>query len=158
MKLKIIVLCAVVLLVATLGLSQQQPHPQPGQPGQPPPAHGPDPIGQNLFPPELIMQNRQAIGLSDEQKTAIRDELVKASTRFSELQWQMQDEIETMANLTKAPVIDEQRALAQLDKILSIERDVKRAQFTVSIRIKNKLTADQQAKLQEIQRNMHVPR
>lgn len=130
--------------------------PQPAQPyiAPQPPVPPADPLGQNLFPPELVMQHKQEIGLTDEQKAAIREELLKASTRFNELQFQMQDEMENLVSLTKGTTIDEQRVLAQLDKVLSIEREVKRAQIAVSVRIKNKLTAEQQARLQEL-RHIH---
>src|SRR5690242_10819168 len=70
-------------------------HPMPQhapRPGQPPrPAGPPDPLEQNLYPPEMVMQHRQEIGLTDEQHNAIRQELRKASTRFNELQFQMED-------------------------------------------------------------------
>src|SRR5947209_4510387 len=137
MKLKIIGLFALIFTVGFVAWSQQPPQgqppqgPQPVQPAQP---HPPDPLAQNLFPPELVMQHRQALGLSDEQKNAIKDEVLKASTRFTELQWQMQDEMETMASLTKGATVDEQRVLAELDKILGIEREVKRTQLSLTIR------------------------
>ena len=164
MKLKLIGLFAIVLALVVVALSQQPPD----TPGPPPPAHQgtphppqpprpPDPIGQNLFPPELVMQNRQALGLSEEQKAAIKDELMKASARFNDLSWQMQDEMETMANLTKGTTVDEQRVLAQLDKILNIEREVKRTQISLSIRLKNKLTAEQQSQLQQLQQMQPRP-
>jgi Spy/CpxP family protein refolding chaperone len=46
--------------------------------------------------------------------------------------------------------VDEQQTLAQLDKILNIEREIKRAQFTLLIQIKNRLTPEQRARLMEI--------
>ena len=153
MKLKVIGLCVVLLTAAFVALSQQAPQP----PQAPQPRHPPDPLAQNLFPPDLIMQHRQALGLSDEQKNAIKDEVIKASTRFSELQWQMQDEMETMANLTKGANVDEQRVLAELDKVLAVEREIKRTQLSLTIRIKNKLTAEQQNKLQEMQHRAPEP-
>jgi Spy/CpxP family protein refolding chaperone len=55
------------------------------------------------------MQHRRELGLTDEQKAAIRDDALKASTRFTELQWQMQDEMETMATLMKSATVDEQK-------------------------------------------------
>ena len=176
MKSKVIWLCAIVLAAAVIALSQDAPQPgpsqqpaqpgpqpsapppqaarphQPGQPQQPPqPGQPSDPIAENLFPPELVMQHRQELGLTDEQRAAIKDEAIKASTRFSELQWQMQDEMETMDNLTKGSTVDEAQVLAELDKILNLERDLKRTQLTVAIRIKNKLTADQQNQLRSMQ-------
>jgi Spy/CpxP family protein refolding chaperone len=121
------------------------------------PPHPPnDPLAENLFPPELVMQHKQAIGLTDGQKASIRDELIKASTRFSELQFQMQDEMEVLVGLTKATTVDEQRVLAQLDKVLAIEREVKRTQLAISIRVKNKLTAEQQTQLKELQHFGHL--
>lgn len=151
MKLRIIGLCAILLAAVVVAVSQQPPQPAQAvgpHPTQPP--RGPDPIGQNLFPPDLVMQNRQAIGLTENQKAAIKDELMKASVKFNELNWQMQDEMETMSNLTKGVTVDEGGVLAQLDKILAIEREVKRTQLTLSIRIKNKLTAEQQTQLQQM--------
>lgn len=151
MRLKVIGLLVFLFVVAAVAVSQQAPHP-------PQPSRGHDPIAENLFPPEMVMTHRKALALSEEQKNAIKDETMKASARFSELQWQMQDEMETMVELTKAANIDEQRVLAQLDKILAIEREVKRTQLTLAIRIKNKLTPDQQAKLHQIQRHDLQPR
>lgn len=130
------------------GQPMPQHAPPPGQPPRPP--EPPDPLAQNLFPPEMVMQHRQEIGLTDEQHNAIRQELRKASTRFNELQFQMEDEMETMQKLTKAAAVDEQKVLAQLDKILNIEREIKRTQLQVSVRIKNKLTEEQQTKLREL--------
>ncbi len=152
MKLRIIGLFVLLLTVAFVASSQQTPQPpqspHPTQPPQPP--HPQDPLAENLFPPDLVMQHRQALGLSDEQKNAIKDEVIKASTRFTELQWQMQDEMETISNLTKGATVDEGRVLAELDKVLGIEREIKRTQLSLAIRIKNKLTAEQQNKLQEM--------
>lgn len=98
------------------------------------------------------MQHRQEIGLTDEQNIAIRQVLRNASSRFNELQWQMEDEMETMNKMTRAAAVDEQKVMAELDKILNIEREVKRTQLLVSVRIKNKLTAEQQTRLQELRR------
>jgi Spy/CpxP family protein refolding chaperone len=46
--------------------------------------------------------------------------------------------------------VDEAAVLAQVDKILALERDVKRTQLSLVVRIKNLLTEPQQAKLNEL--------
>lgn len=138
MKLRLYVACAFLLLAACAVRAQQ---PQPPQP---------DPIGENLFPPELVMQNQQAIGLGEDQRNSIKSEIQKAQAHFTDLQWQLQGEAETMASLLKSPRADEQQVLAQLDKILNIEREIKRAQITLVVRIKNILTPEQQARLREL--------
>src|SRR5690349_18465193 len=106
---------------------------------------GPDPIAENLFPPELVMAHQKAIDLSDAQKTSIRAELLKAQTRFTELQWQLQDAMEGLVSLLKQSSADESGVMTQLDKVLSSEREIKRTQISLLVRIKNKLTPDQQA-------------
>jgi len=110
------------------------------------------PLKDYLFPPEIVMQNQQAIGLSDDQKAYLKTELRQAQVRFTELQWKLQDEMERFVALLKPAKVDEQQALAQLEKVLAAERDVKHTQMSLLIRIKDHLTPDQQSKLQEIQR------
>jgi Spy/CpxP family protein refolding chaperone len=109
-----------------------------------------DPIGENLFPPELLMQYQKEIALSEAQKSAIKSELQKAQMRFTEMQWRLQSEVETMASLIKQARVDEQQVMAQLDKVLSLEREIKKAQLALVIRIKNNLTPQQQSQLIEI--------
>jgi Spy/CpxP family protein refolding chaperone len=40
--------------------------------------------------------------------------------------------------------------MSQLDKVLNSEREIKRTQISLLIRIKNKLTPEQQAQLQKL--------
>ena len=109
-----------------------------------------DPLGENMFPPELVMQHQQALGLTEEQKTLLKTELRQAQARFTELQWQLQDEMEKMVELVKQDRVDESQTLAQLDKILNLEHEIKRAQIALLVRIKNRLSPEQQVKLREI--------
>jgi Spy/CpxP family protein refolding chaperone len=113
------------------------------QPGQ-------DPLGQSFFAPELVMQHQEDIGLTSEQKTSIRTEIRDAQMKFTDLQWKLQDEMEKMVSLVRQPRVDEQQTLAQLEKILAMEREMKRAQIALLVHIKNRLTPDQQAKLEDI--------
>ncbi len=106
-----------------------------------------DPIGQSFFAPELVMQHQEAIGLSAEQKDYFKTEIRQAQLKFTELQWKLQDEMEKLVTLARQPHVDEQQILTQLEKLLAVEREVKREQVTLLVRIKNKLTPEQQGKL-----------
>jgi Spy/CpxP family protein refolding chaperone len=128
---------AALLLILTSWLGAQQP-----------PA--PDPLSDLLFPPELVMSRQNAIGLSDAQKTYLRAEMLKAQTRFTELQWQLQDGMEALIGLLKQSKADEAQVAAQLDKVLASEREIKRAQISLLVRIKNNLTPEQQHRLQTL--------
>ncbi len=163
MRARIFTFCVGFFVGAGFALAQQPPSEGiPGEPGQyappqayagprpPVPPQGHDPIGENLFPPELVMAHQKTIGLDDAQKTAIRSELLKTQTQFTELQWQLQDAMESLVALLKEDKADEAQVLAQLDKVLNTEREVKRAQIRLAVRIKNKLTPEQLARLRQI--------
>jgi Spy/CpxP family protein refolding chaperone len=66
------------------------------------------------------------------------------------LQWQLHDEMEKLVEMVKQDRVDESKTLAQLDKLLNLEREVKRAQIALFIKIKNILSPEQLAKLREI--------
>jgi Spy/CpxP family protein refolding chaperone len=115
---------------------------------QQPPAS--DPLSDLMFPPELVMARQNAISLNDAQKTYLRAEVLKAQTRFTELQWQLQDAMEGLTALLKQPKADEAQVSTQLDKVLASEREIKRAQISLLVRIKNNLTPEQQHRLQAL--------
>src|SRR5882762_9967540 len=143
---------AAAILLSVVLVSAQQPEPsQPRSQQQPqPPPPPPDPLGDAIFPPDMVMQHQRELGLTDDQKTFMRGEINRTTTRFNELQWQMQDAMEALHETMKANSVNEQLALSQLDKVLDQEREVKRAHMELAIRIKNKLTPEQQAKLQSM--------
>jgi len=109
-----------------------------------------DPIGQSFFAPELVIQHQEAIGLSAEQKDYLKTEIRQAQLKFTEMQWKLQDEMEKLVALVKQPRVDEQQVLGQLERLLTAEREIKRQQVTLLVRIKNKLTPEQQGKLVEM--------
>lgn len=124
------------LLLAAVTVAAQQP--------------GSDPIGEAFFPPELVMQHQQTIGLTEQQKTFLKTTLRKAQTQFTELQWQLSDESEKLVALVKQEPVDEQAVLAQLDRVLNAEREIKRTQLSLVIQIRNNLTPEQRARLTEL--------
>jgi Spy/CpxP family protein refolding chaperone len=141
MKLAILALATLMLSASTVLRAQQ--------PG------GQDPIGANLFPPELVMQHQQEIGLTDEQRSYITGEIQQAQKRATDLQWQLQREVETMAGLLQHDTVDEARTMAQLDRVLAAEREIKRIQLTLVVRIRNRLTSDQRARLTALRGAAH---
>lgn len=127
------------LMFVTGALAAQQ------QPPQPTPPPGPDPIAGNLFPPELIMQNQSAINLSEPQRNAMIAEIQRTQTVAAGIQWRLQANVERLGAIMHQPKIDETQALVQLDSVLSLEREMKRTQITLLVRLKNQLTPEQQA-------------
>ena len=55
-----------------------------------------------------------------------------------------------MIGLLKQSKADEAQVAAQLDKVLAAEREIKRAQISLLVRIKNNLPPEQQHRLQAL--------
>jgi Spy/CpxP family protein refolding chaperone len=134
---------AFVLSAASVGA-------QGAPPGQRGPGPQPDDWGRNFFPPELVMQHQSEIGLQDSQRAALTSALQQAQGTFMDLQWKLSAEGEKMGRLLQGAQVDENQVLEEVDRILALEREMKRAQISLMVRIKNTLTAAQQAKLAEV--------
>ena len=134
-------LVAALVLLAIGAAAQQPTTPQP----QPPKAD--DPLARVLFPPELVMQHQQDIALRAEQRAVITKAIQDFQTKVVDLQWRMQDQSQRLAGMLEKASVDQAAALAQVDEVLGVEREVKRAHMTLLIQIKNALSAEQQAKL-----------
>lgn len=130
---------ALALTVFAVAAVAQQPTTPPPQPE--------DPLARVLFPPELVMQYQQDIALRAEQRAVITKAIQDFQSKVVDLQWRMQDQSQRLATLLDKPSVDPVAALAQVDEVLGVEREVKRAHMTLLIQIKNTLSAEQQARL-----------
>jgi Spy/CpxP family protein refolding chaperone len=147
----------VTTVFATLTLiasAQNAAAQQPGVPGGAQPAsqqqRATDPLMRFLFPPELIMQHQSEISLTDAQRTAITTAMQQAQGKFVDMQFKLSGEGEKLGRLLQGSSVDESQVLEQVDRILALERELKRAQVGLLVRLKNVLTAQQQAKLGQL--------
>lgn len=109
-----------------------------------------DPFSGAFFPPELILQTRDQIGFSQDQLMAFQALVEKTQPRSNELQQRLERETAALAALAKPERVTEAPLLAQLDKVLDAERDLKHLHIGLLVAIKNLLTPDQQEKLRAI--------
>ena len=100
-----------------------------------------------LYPPEVVMEHQNELGLSESQRQVLRQEVPQATARFTELQWRLSAETERLATLLHGPVVAEREVLEQVDRVLALERDLKRTKIALLVRIKNTLTPEQQARV-----------
>jgi Spy/CpxP family protein refolding chaperone len=96
------------------------------------------------------MQHQQAIRLTSEQRTSISQGIRDFQLKVVDLQWKMQEEAQKLTELVQGPRVDEAQTLAQVDRVLGVEREIKRAHMALLVRIKNTLTAEQQGTLTTI--------
>ena len=109
-----------------------------------------DPLAGAFFPPELILLARDQIGLTQTQQEAFRNRTEKTQPRSDELRGKLERETAALVTLAKQKRVDEAAIMAQLDKVLDAERELKHLHIGLMVAIKNLLTPEQQAKLREI--------
>ena len=114
------------------------------------PPSGPPPFLRFVFPPKLVMEHQQEIGLTPAQVDAIKKAMNEAQQQLVDLQWRLDAESEALGKLLADDHVDEAAVLAKLDRVTSIERQVKKANFALLVRIKNQLDPQQQAKLRAL--------
>lgn len=110
----------------------------------------PEPIAENFFPPELLINHAEEIGIDPQHMQAIQAKVHEDRKQFGELQQNLQRQTAALGEILRQPHPDEQESLAQLDKVLAAERDIKRVQLTLSLAIRNQLTPEQFAKAKEL--------
>lgn len=109
-----------------------------------------DQLGRLFFPPELVMSNQDAIGLTTAQRSAVQNAMKDAQGTFVDAQFKLSGEMEKLKALLGSTPTDEAKVLEQIDRVLSLEREVKRAQLSLMIRIKNQLSDQQRAMLMKL--------
>jgi len=136
----------------------QQPMIGPPMDG-PPPASGSGGrnMGGSFFPVEMVMRNQKAISLTAEQQQTLQESMQKSSPQFTQLQWKLSAEEESLDTLIKEQTPDTGKVLAQLDKVLLIENEMKRLQLGLMLAVKNVLTPEQVATLAEIRQRERPP-
>jgi Spy/CpxP family protein refolding chaperone len=116
---------------------------------------GSDPLAGAVIPPDVVMSHQQELGLSAAQRSAIQADVENAQERFAHAQWQLAAAMEKLASILKQSHVDQAKALAQLDTVLGFERQIKHAQITLMIQVKNTLTVQQQATARQLAAGKH---
>ena len=109
-----------------------------------------DPFAGAFFPPEVVLVTRDRIGMTKAQQEAFRAAVEKAQPQSHALRAKLERETAALSALAKAQPVDEAVLLAQLDKVLDLERELKHLHLGLLVAIKNLLTPAQQAQLREI--------
>ena|SRR5690348_231247 len=101
-------------------------------------------------PPDLLLRNDAKLGLTPEQRSAIRQEVQQLQIKIVPLESRRSDEEARLGNMLGRDRVAESEALTQLDRVLAVEREIKRAQLAVLVRVENVLTPEQQKMLKSL--------
>ncbi|HEX7038379.1 MAG TPA: periplasmic heavy metal sensor [Pseudomonadales bacterium] len=102
-----------------------------------------------LFPPTLIMQRQQELGLTEQQEETIKAELREFQSRVVDVQWDLQSNQGELEAILAEDRIDPDAARAAIDKVLNAENTLKKMHLMLLVRIRNALTPEQIDKLGE---------
>lgn len=108
--------------------------------------HGGPPMDRSLFPPDLILSNQIALGLTDDQTASIKKMINETHQKVLDAQTALQRTTEQLHTELSATKVNEAAALSFATQTMELEQQIKTAHMTLLIRIKNMLTPDQQTK------------
>ena len=102
-----------------------------------------------LYPPDMIMRHQQRLGISDQQRREITDAVKRFQSEVADLQWDLQGEQQDLKQILAGHPIPLDDTLTKVEGVLNAESEFKQAHFRLLITIKNVLTADQVAQIEE---------
>lgn len=111
-------------------------------------------IARHLYPPQMVMRFSDDIGITEAQRKAFLKEIKLTQSEVTDLQFAMHAEAGKLSKLVAAKKVDEKKALAQSDRVMTMESKVKRKHLRLLIRIKNLLTAQQRVALDKMKKKM----
>jgi len=112
-----------------------------------------------LFSPQFLRRHQHELQMTKEQRTYIVQQINQAQSEFTPMQWRLEDEIRKLSNLVENRAADEAAIIEQLDTVLDLEKQIKRQQLLLAVRIRNKLSEDQLRKLRDLRmRSFSEPR
>jgi Spy/CpxP family protein refolding chaperone len=114
-------------------------------------------LRMGLYPPDILMRQQQRLGITPEQRKAIAALVRDFQGQITELQWSMPAAQQALRDLLNRSAIDSDAALDQAARVLAMESEFKLAHFELLIAIKNELTTQQIAMLdQAIRRRLQA--
>jgi TonB-dependent SusC/RagA subfamily outer membrane receptor len=112
---------------------------------------GANAVGTNLYSPEFVIAHQEAIALTDQQRASIQSAVATIQSKaVVDAQFKLGAATERLNVLLSMPSVDEAAVLQRIDEMLTLEREVKRAQVTLLVRVKNQLTPAQQKQLDKL--------
>jgi len=126
-----------IVMLATLGLAPHMAHAEPPEPPHKKALEG------KLFPPHELIRHSSELGLTQDQRDKIKAAIKKAQDTSLDLQFKLQEEANALYTMLDGDKGDLTKALAQADKVIALEQEVKKTQLTLMITVKKHPTKKQ---------------
>lgn len=112
-------------------------------------AHAQDLFHNHLYAADLVMSHRDKINLTDNQANKIKEIHRKNAGEFSTLKWDLEAATAKLKGLMEKSKVSMKAAETQMDRVLTLENQLKKMQLATLVAIKNELTEVQQQLLDE---------
>ncbi len=103
-----------------------------------------------LFAPNVILENQDALALSREQYTAIRQAVVSTQSAMAEHEWDLREAYQGVLEALDASPVAEAEVMALVSEALAAENEVKKKQVALLIELRNLLSEEQLATLRRL--------
>ena len=117
-----------------------------------------DVLKELVPPPRMLLRHQEALGITDKQKSELKQVIKQAQAESLDLEFEVQEEAEKLAKIIGADNVDVDRALAQADVLMKAESDLKRVKLKMMLQTKAILTKDQLRKIEEFRQNKRKER
>jgi hypothetical protein len=121
----------------------------PCRPAEPAPEKD-NPIELELFPPEFLFSQRDALGLSDTQLHDLQMLIQEAQPKFENLKGQLETRAKALKDALHQPKPDIAQTEEKLRTMLAQENEMKIFQMHLLLTLRDKLTAEQVEKARQL--------
>jgi Spy/CpxP family protein refolding chaperone len=105
---------------------------------------------EDAFAPQVVLAHRLELGLRPGQIEAIEAAMLETHQKLLALQWKLDADNEKLSQLLAKDRVDQGKVQATFDEVTAVEHDVKKANLTLLVRVKNLLDSEQRAKLRAL--------
>ncbi len=106
-------------------------------------------IGVHFYPPPMLIRRAQKIGLTPDQMTKIRQEMLGTQAHAVDLRAKIEHAKIEVTRLLAADKIDEHAVDAQVDEVAKGEAEMHKLHLGMMLHVRALLTPEQRQKLEE---------
>ncbi|MCH9646975.1 MAG: Spy/CpxP family protein refolding chaperone [Deltaproteobacteria bacterium] len=110
----------------------------------------PDAIERHFYSPEVVMRLQEEINLTPDQRATLIAELQSAQSDMVPLQFEVKEAQTSLGKLVRQEDLAEKQVVDQARRVMDAEAEVRARHLTLLIRIKNLLTSEQKAHLDQM--------
>lgn len=118
-------------------------------------AAAPNPIESELFPPDFLMDQHEALGLNQTQLQEIQSIVQDAQPKFESLKGQMEERMKALQDALHQTQPDMAQTEEKLRTMLTQENEMKLLQVHLMLTLRSKLTPEQVEKARQL-RQQHA--